>query len=426
MKLATSFTVVFSAAILREPSNPAAPGAGQSPITVDHADAQVRKDGFFHVKCMHEGMQLFSDNQSAQGQKRYAAGLSDVSVIWYHETVATEDQRTMTPRECFNFCRVQDRIGFFGLIHGRDCYCTPYFRPEAGGENEDCDLPCPGDQTTMCGGKHKSDMYAMHYCNDADKDFDKAKSDAKEVVDNITALEEFAECKAEMQGLGEGAQLVAGMSGAAAESSAIQAAKVRAGELERLLEEVKRMKEEFDTVSQASTSASAVEQQQYKEAQVFELQNFRNRAEEFYGQAAKELGEACKAPAAPQGYDLKNEYRDVSYYGKHRDGEFDYTTCEGSAIGGPRYLQATECALACRATIFPAKCEGFSLFGQGADTKGLCYLYSKVKASHLYGNCDPSSFLQTEKADGYAQCFYRLSDSKGFLPEATLHTNYCK
>ena len=44
---------------------------------------------------------------------------------------------SMTPKACFNFCRTVPGMLFFGLIYGRDCYCTPYFTPTTAGGNKD-------------------------------------------------------------------------------------------------------------------------------------------------------------------------------------------------------------------------------------------------------------------------------------------------
>merc|ERR1719159_402175 len=41
----------------------------------------------------------------------------------------------------------------------------PFYKPGASG-SEQCDLPCPGDPTQMCGGLEKSSIYEMHMCAD--------------------------------------------------------------------------------------------------------------------------------------------------------------------------------------------------------------------------------------------------------------------
>lgn len=70
----------------------------------------------------------------------------------------------MTPAVCFSFCRERTASRFFGIIHGRDCYCTEYFHDTSTAGV--CDLPCDGDRTVMCGGNIKASLFEMHVCAD--------------------------------------------------------------------------------------------------------------------------------------------------------------------------------------------------------------------------------------------------------------------
>merc|ERR1719194_94505 len=70
----------------------------------------------------------------------------------------------MTPTVCFEFCRTVPNMGFFGIVNGRGCYCTPYFTPMES-DSSQCDAVCEGDKTQMCGGKSKSWLFAMHMCD---------------------------------------------------------------------------------------------------------------------------------------------------------------------------------------------------------------------------------------------------------------------
>jgi len=425
--LSIAAAVVFGPPVRKiqpeSPSRAAAPGAGETAITATDSAAVVRKDGFYHVKCMHDGTQIFADNQSAQGQKRYAAQNANISVVWYKETVPSEDQQEMTPRVCFDFCRIQDRMGFFGLLHGRDCYCTPYYRSEAGGENEDCDLPCPGDQSQMCGGKHKSDIYSMHFCNNIDADLTKAKDRAQEVVDDIKqAIESggnYERCKGFLQDYGHWVQQFAGVIGASAQSDHMQSAKVRSGQLERLFEQSEKLVEEHDVIVNSASQGSAIEKQQAQELQVIDLQKFQNKASEFYDSSSQVFAEVCDS-AEKEGYEIKNEYRDVSYFGAKKQ-NIEYpdtaTTCEGETIGNPRYQTAEGCALACQSTMFPTKCEGFGIYAATETSEsGMCILFSKVTGGDIW-DCEGGAFLQKKKEESMVRCFYRLSDATGFRPK---------
>merc|ERR1719335_1286399 len=99
---------------------------------------------------------------------------SQVSIVHYEAFVAKEDRVEMTQKVCFEFCRTVPNMGFFGIVNGRGCYCTPYFTPMAS-DSSQCDAVCEGENTLMCGGKSKSSVFAMHMC-DSTKDDLSARS----------------------------------------------------------------------------------------------------------------------------------------------------------------------------------------------------------------------------------------------------------
>merc|ERR1719191_1792098 len=82
---------------------------------------------------------------------------------------------------------------FFGLIYGRDCYCTPYFTPTTAGGNGVCDLPCEGDAASTCGGNGMSDMYEMHFCDDTAEKLDEQIAKAKNATMRTETLSEHTD-----------------------------------------------------------------------------------------------------------------------------------------------------------------------------------------------------------------------------------------
>jgi len=371
MKLLAFFTAA-NALSRDDPNSPslaAGPGAGQTPLTPDAKAAEVRKDGFFALKCVNDGSHVHADNQSSQGKMRYAAQNADISIIWYHETVPKVDQEEMTPRTCFNFCRIQKRIGFFGLIHGRDCYCTPYYRQQEGGEGEDCDLPCPGDQTTLCGGKTKANLYTMHWCDDTTKDLELAKNAASTVSALLgEMIEKYKVCQGSLQGRGEEFQAKASAAGSLFASNYFQAAKVRAGELKRLFEKAQRLQdEEIELASGPPDAFTAIKKQEYLEGQVFNLEEFEQRASEFLDTAKLEFVKTCDH-ISEKDYEVSHEYRPIIYYAKDQgivpESYYEFTACGGEMIGSPLFMGLKSCALACRDHV---KCEAFSVFGVAGE-----------------------------------------------------------
>ena len=95
------------------------PGAGMDlPKLKEEVGQKAYKDGYFHVKCMNEGMQKWADKHGMQGSKRYAAQNVNVSVVWYNDLVAKEDRKDMTPEVCYSTCRTVKDMHFFGISNG--------------------------------------------------------------------------------------------------------------------------------------------------------------------------------------------------------------------------------------------------------------------------------------------------------------------
>jgi len=107
----------------------------------------------------------------------------------------------MTPTLCFDFCRQYKEMKFFGIEHGRDCYCGGYFHPKSTGGQGTCNLPCEGDSKEMCGGPDKSSLFEMHFCDASAGRLEMVKGMAKEAKEAAAPAKEdaekvFAEAKA--------------------------------------------------------------------------------------------------------------------------------------------------------------------------------------------------------------------------------------
>jgi len=146
----------------------------------------VHADGYFHVRCVADEMELSADLHS--DNKFDYSNKANVSIIRYKDTLDREKQFPMTPKACFNFCRTVPGMLFFGLIYGRECYCTPFFIPTTAGGNGVCDLPCEGDAASTCGGNGMSDMYEMHFCDDTAEKLDEQIEKARNATMKTEAL----------------------------------------------------------------------------------------------------------------------------------------------------------------------------------------------------------------------------------------------
>lgn len=137
----------------------------------------VVADGFSRVSCENDiapASQRISFKEHACGKNLKSCRLTELG---------------MTPRLCFDFCRTYENAKFFGLIHGRDCYCSVYYHASSTGGG-DCNAVCEGDKKQMCGGMEKSSLFEMHMCADSASEAETAADNSKKAVDASTAVVE--------------------------------------------------------------------------------------------------------------------------------------------------------------------------------------------------------------------------------------------
>jgi len=220
------------------------PGAGMKPQDIEPYD-RIKKDGYMKVNCIKDAMFTNGDKFGPNKHEYKYGATSNVSIVHYTAHVAKEDREKMTPEVCFNFCRTLDDMLFFGVLNGRDCYCTPYFKQMAGGSST-CDSVCEGDTSQTCGGKSKSNMWEMHMCNDDAQKLAEfsykatgLKNDMDELIPNA---EDAAEGKNE---LAQTFQDVFGKAGDPAASNLMQKAKGAAGDLEHLAKDAEQVRLEL-------------------------------------------------------------------------------------------------------------------------------------------------------------------------------------
>merc|ERR1719473_1284677 len=137
----------------------------------------VHADGYFHVRCVADEMELSADLHS--DNKFDYSNKANVSIIRYKDTLDREKQFPMTPKACFNFCRTVPGM--------------PFFIPTTAGGNGVCDLPCEGDAASTCGGNGMSDMYEMHFCDDTAEKLDEQIAKAKNATMKTETLGEHVE-----------------------------------------------------------------------------------------------------------------------------------------------------------------------------------------------------------------------------------------
>jgi hypothetical protein len=159
------------------------PGAG---MDASLGFEKIYKDGYMHVGCMMDKMEHTADYHDALKREHDYKNAENVSIVRYTDRVDVEKTRKMTPKVCFDFCRTVPDMGYFGLINGRECYCTPYYHKMTG--DGVCDAGCEGDMSITCGNTNgMSDVYSMHACADT---VDTAKTDMTKIGDLQTLIGE--------------------------------------------------------------------------------------------------------------------------------------------------------------------------------------------------------------------------------------------
>jgi hypothetical protein len=209
------------------------PGAGMKPGDIEPFD-RVLKDGFMKVKCVKDAMFNHGDKFGPNKHEYKYGATSNVSIVHYTAHVPKEDREKMTPEVCFNFCRTLDQMLFFGILNGRDCYCTPYFKAMAS-DDSTCDAVCEGDTSQTCGSQKKSNIWEMHMCNDAAQTLAEFSFNSHQLEESMAELIPNAESAAEGKNeLGATLQAAFGKAGDPDAGGLMQKAKVAAGNLENL------------------------------------------------------------------------------------------------------------------------------------------------------------------------------------------------
>jgi len=204
------------------------PGAG---VDAFKPFKTVLKDGFLEVDCVKDYM-YYRGDKFGDNKHDYKLGpVSDVSIVHYEAHVAKEDQVEMTQKVCFEFCRTVPNMGFFGIVNGRGCYCTPYFTSMES-DSSQCDAVCEGEKTLMCGGKSKSSIFAMHMCASTEEDLGTRSGTAGSLKASMDAKVAAAKSlSGDMQSMGAKLQKTFGNVGDSGAAGLMQAAKVSAGTL---------------------------------------------------------------------------------------------------------------------------------------------------------------------------------------------------
>jgi hypothetical protein len=349
------------------------PGAGMTPSEITPF-VSTYMDGFREVACIKDSMLLHAD-KFGDGKYSYEMGdVSNVSIVNYDAHVLKEDRKEMTHAVCFDFCRTIKHMSFFGLTHGRDCYCTPYFK-QIPGDSSDCDAVCEGDTSTMCGGMSKSSVFEMHSCNDAAGNLQSAADVATNASTTLGAVSTTVmDISTKMQSTADILQKSFGNVGDSAATASFQAAKVFAGILEHASEDGTAVVTEIGGLL---ADAPTVKGDQSSEALTASLAAATKKA----GAEIDKL-DALAAKGSPG--TMKNGtsalYYPIMYFVDKAFVDVP-STCGGTPAADPIVGSFDECSTACEAKV--GSCVGFGYFAEG-----LCFLFSEFQSATYYTGCD--------------------------------------
>jgi len=407
----------------------------------------VLKDGYFEVGCYNDMMNEFGD-KFGNGKHSYR-NQDSTSIARYEELVLKDEQVAMTSTVCFEFCRSLPDMVFFGITNGRNCYCTPYFKPGPG-DDKKCDSGCEGDPTIMCGNQKKSTLWEMHLCADTAQDLEESMTTAKEALDFF--FEEAvltSDLAKNMNDGGAALQEAGGLAGAPSAGDNGQAAMMAGKPLSQgyqaglddyntllgAYKDADKMKSKDFTVAADQTAAEfAIRTIKATAGPVLgAAQSMHAAAKLAYPSAATllgdepEAGDGAAVALAKEDHADEFDYRQAAYA---MDTTFpaSMSSCQGPVVGSPMIgLSATECGTACSATVYPTKCVGFSYYAvKGKEgTQHLCFMLADIKELVTFqcpdgGDCVPDiKSAPKDVCQPSAVCMIKMSEiSTGYKPKA--------
>jgi hypothetical protein len=379
------------------------PGAG---VAKFEPFKTVLKDGYMLVDCRKDYM-YYRGDKFGDNKHDYKLGpVSNVSIVHYEAFVAKEDRVEMTPTVCFEFCRTVPNMGFFGIVNGRGCYCTPYFTPMES-DSSQCDAVCEGDKTQMCGGKSKSSLFAMHMCDSTSDDLSTSTGKASSMKASMDTKSKLAKkLSGALQGAGEALQKSFGQVGDSGMTGHAQSAKVFAGDLEAATKAVDKVSAELGDLAKSGsglkdftdpeTVAKAERAMEGIDETMADGEVVTDKLDKLLDLAEHKAVSGAVKQYYPMMYFVDKEYTDVPQ------------TCSGDVVAKPVVGSADACAAACDSNIH--ECVGFQYVEDGKFSG--CVLLSSFKTGFYYTGCG-KSFLQGKAAPFTATCYAKLSKFEG-------------
>mmetsp|Transcript_116284 Transcript_116284/g.205626 ORF Transcript_116284/g.205626 Transcript_116284/m.205626 type:complete len:491 (-) Transcript_116284:131-1603(-) len=386
-------------------------------------------DGFSNVGCIKDYMFYHGDKHGDNKYSYEIAETAQVSITIYSDMIPKEDQVAMTPDVCFDFCRVQKEMFFFGIQNGHTCYCAPYIKAMSGDDSV-CDAACEGDKGVLCGSKAKSTVFEMHSCDDT----------AGQLAGELTAFKETTdELKASATTLKTSAAFMI------TESNTLQEKFGKGGDpvvADLFQKAVVSATDAQDVATKAlafeaaqATLITTAETLKSKDMSLFENANAADEAIAAIGKgmavAKTEQTSVNKSASeympylfigAPASKEEAKQYYPIMYF-IDKDQENTTATCGGDLADVDMGLTKDACAAKCDSIdSAETSCLAF-LYVPGAPQSELdslpdsfCFMFGTLTSVQYYTGCDTTLFLQKKRGDKGTMCYGKLSKFTGGAP----------
>jgi len=346
---------------------------------------KVLKDGYLKMDCVSDYMYDYGDKFGNNKQSYKLKNIADVSIVHYASKVAKEDREEMTPSVCFGLCRSIPEMMFFGIKNGNKCYCAPYYKPQASDDSV-CDVPCEGDPTMMCGSKTKSSIFSMHMCSNTKEELGESKEKMGEAGMQLSkSTKKVSETGKTMQKASAALQKSFGKVGDTEASDLMQAAKVRAGELQKAAKEASKVSDEIKALTKKYAKVSKAKLNEFEGATAAEaLIDDMDKASTNGEAQVEDLAlfiDASSPEGLPKG--ASKEYYPTMYFVDKKFAKLP-STCGGKTVGKPLVGGMDDCAAVCDSKM--GDCVGFSYFPR--EKSGLCFLFEKLTSVTYYSGCE--------------------------------------
>lgn len=377
------------------------PGAGMDPNSIQPFQTVV-KDGWFPIDCGKDYLYNVGD---AFGDNRhdYAVGESEnVSIVHYENHVDVSMREPMTHEVCFKFCRTIPEMLTFGITNGRNCYCSPFYKPMAD-DHTICDLPCDGNPTEMCGGKSKSTVFEMHSCADTKAELNETGAKATEILPTLDKdLADVSELYTDLMTAAEEHESALGQVGDPSAVKIMHSAKITAGELE---DEVVKGRETEKKLKAAVAGAAEILGDGIDGMEMLKAEALRDDLVELLADAEDSIEHLDSMvldihPKNDNATGAAKQYYDIMYFADESKKDFA-NTCTGIVAAHPKTkVTEDECAATCDHLIHT--CAGYQYYHPVAKGHpNLCFLFTKFTEVKTYPTCAGHEFYCKVKLAKY-------------------------